>query len=134
MKRPVITFVAVALLALVAERPALSRQAASQRPKFGTSTAAVLVDVVVRDKKGKPVSGLTAEDFQVFEDGVPQKIISCDASGLLAPMAQPMRAGPGRAGRVWPAGTAASRPTRRRTDRGRARLRLVDRAVARRSL
>ena len=75
-------------MALVAGRPALSRQAPSQRPKFGTSTAAVLVDVVVRDKKGKPVSGLTAEDFQVFEDGVPQKIISCDAAGLLAPMAQ----------------------------------------------
>ncbi len=90
LKRPVITFVVVALLALVAERPALSRQAPSQRPKFGTSTAAVLVDVVVRDKKGKPVSGLTAEDFQVFEDGVPQKIISCDASGLLAPMAEPV--------------------------------------------
>ena len=90
LKRPVITFVVVALMALVAERPALSRQAASQRPKFGTSTAAVLVDVVVRDKKGKPVSGLTAEDFQVFEDGVPQKIISCDASGLLAPMAEPV--------------------------------------------
>ena len=58
--------------------------------EFGTSTAAVLVDVVVRDKKGKPVSGLTAEDFQVFEDGVPQKVISCDASGLLAPMAEPV--------------------------------------------
>jgi VWFA-related protein len=91
LKRPVITAVVVGLLALVAERPALSRQAASQRPKFGTSTAAVLVDVVVRDKKGKPVSGLTAEDFQVFEDGVPQKIISCDAAGLLAPMAQPVQ-------------------------------------------
>ena len=90
LKRPVITSVVVALLALVAERPALSRQAPSQRPKFGTSTAAVLVDVVVRDKKGKPVSGLTAEDFQVFEDGVPQRIISCDASGLLAPMAEPV--------------------------------------------
>jgi VWFA-related protein len=89
LKRPVVFSVAVAFLALVAERPAQSRQAPSQRPKFGTSTAAVLVDVVVRDKKGKPVSGLTAEDFQVFEDGVPQKIISCDAAGLLAPTAEP---------------------------------------------
>jgi VWFA-related protein len=90
-KRFVIIPVVVALIALVAERPALSRQPASQRPKFGTSTAAVLVDVVVRDKKGKPVTGLTAEDFQVFEDGVPQKIISCDAAGLLAPLAQPVQ-------------------------------------------
>src|SRR5689334_19512446 len=92
LNRPVVISVVVALLALVAGRPALSRQAASQRPKFGTSTAAVLVDVVVRDKKGKPVSGLTAQDFQVFEDGVPQKIISCDAAGALAPMTQPVQA------------------------------------------
>src|SRR3954463_2332208 len=96
LKRPVIFSVAVAFLALVAERPAQSRQAPSQRPKFGTSTAAVLVDVVVRDKKGKPVAGLTAEDFAVFEDGVPQKIISCDAAGEIAPPAQPIQ--PGRPG------------------------------------
>lgn len=90
-KRSVIISVLVALTALIGARPALSRQAASQRPKFGTSTAAVLVDVVVRDKKGNPVSGLTAADFQVFEDGLPQKIISCDAAGLLTPAAQPLQ-------------------------------------------
>jgi VWFA-related protein len=89
-KRSAIFSVVVAVIAFVAERPVSSQQAASQRPKFGTSTAAVMVDVVVRDKKGKPVSGLTAEDFQVFEDGVPQKIIACDAAGLLAPPAQPV--------------------------------------------
>lgn len=91
-KRFVLIPVLVSLVAFIAERPALSRQPASQRPKFGTSTAAVLVDVVVRDKKGKPVSGLTAEDFQVFEDGMPQKIIACDAAGQLASTAQPVPA------------------------------------------
>ena len=56
-------------------------QKAADRPRFGTSTAAVLVDVVVRDKKGLPVTGLTASDFDVFEDGVRQKLIACDAVG-----------------------------------------------------
>lgn len=37
------------------------------------------VDVVVRDKAGQPVLGLTENDFEVLEDGVPQRIISVDA-------------------------------------------------------
>lgn len=37
------------------------------------------MDVVVRDKAGQPVSGLTQDDFEVFEDGVPQRVISVDA-------------------------------------------------------
>ncbi len=32
------------------------------------------VDVMVTDRAGHPVSGLTREDFEVFEDGRPQKI------------------------------------------------------------
>ena len=35
---------------------------------------AVLVDVVVRDKRGQPVRDLTEADFEVLEDGVPQTI------------------------------------------------------------
>jgi len=36
----------------------------------------VVLDLVVRDKNGKPVTDLTAKDFRVFEDGVPQPIHS----------------------------------------------------------
>jgi VWFA-related protein len=36
----------------------------------------VLVDVVVKDSNGKPVPGLKADDFELLEDGQPQKIIS----------------------------------------------------------
>jgi len=36
----------------------------------------VRLDVVVKDKKGHPVRDLKATDFEVFEDGVPQKIQS----------------------------------------------------------
>jgi VWFA-related protein len=37
-------------------------------------TTAILVDVVVRDKKGKPVTDLTTNDFELYEDGVLQDI------------------------------------------------------------
>src|SRR5262245_60210205 len=36
----------------------------------------VALDVIVRDKKGKLVKGLSASDFQVLEDGVQQRIES----------------------------------------------------------
>jgi VWFA-related protein len=41
---------------------------------FKASTQAVVVDVVVTDAKGHPVRGLPPQDFQLAEDGSPQKI------------------------------------------------------------
>jgi VWFA-related protein len=38
------------------------------------SVTAVVVDLVVRDRKGLPVTNLTADDFEVMEDGVRQQI------------------------------------------------------------
>ena len=32
------------------------------------------VDAIVTDKNGEPVTGLTKDDFLVFEDGTPQQI------------------------------------------------------------
>src|SRR5207249_7364892 len=32
------------------------------------------IDVVVRDRAGRPVTALTRDDFELFEDGVPQPI------------------------------------------------------------
>ena len=39
-----------------------------------SETTAILVDVVVRDKKGQPVTDLTTSDFEVYEDGVLQDV------------------------------------------------------------
>lgn len=56
-----------------AAAPAQQAQEPSQVPIYRTNANLVLVDVVVRDK-GQPVHGLKATDFQVLEDGKPQKV------------------------------------------------------------
>jgi VWFA-related protein len=43
---------------------------------YASAATAVLVDVVVRDKQGRPVFDLAAADFTLAEDGVQQKIDS----------------------------------------------------------
>ncbi len=45
-------------------------------PTFRVSSNLVVVDVTVRDKKGKPVRDLTKESFRVLEDNVPQEIVT----------------------------------------------------------
>ncbi len=42
-------------------------------PTFRAGTKLVQIDVVARSK-GSPVSGLTRDDFTVFDNGMPQKI------------------------------------------------------------
>jgi VWFA-related protein len=44
----------------------------------------VIVDVVVTDAKGDPVTGLTQKDFKVFENGKVQRILSFDGAPALA--------------------------------------------------
>jgi VWFA-related protein len=44
------------------------------RPVFRSTTRLVVVDVVVTDQKGAPVTGLKAEDFTVSENGEEQKL------------------------------------------------------------
>src|SRR5215469_14996373 len=47
---------------------------AGQTPSISVSTQLVVETVVVTDKKGNSLEGLTAKDFTVPEDGVPQAI------------------------------------------------------------
>jgi VWFA-related protein len=91
---------AAALAAAAAGHPSGQSKDQSPRPRFGTSTAAVSVDVVVRDKKGRPVTDLAESDFEVYEDGVRQKIVSFDRvvpsavpEGPAAAVAQAPKAG-----------------------------------------
>ena len=60
------------LLTLAAPGGAPSAQ--QQGPVFRAIREMVLVDVVVRDRSGQIVRGLTAADFEVVEDGRPQQV------------------------------------------------------------
>jgi VWFA-related protein len=53
--------------------------------EFAATAAAVVLDVVVRDGRGRPVHGLSAADFEVYEDGVRQTTESLQDLGLPAP-------------------------------------------------
>jgi len=51
-----------------------------QVPTFRAGVNAVLLDVVVIDREGQPIPGLLREDFQLFEDGVPQTVATFDVT------------------------------------------------------
>src|SRR5260221_2058826 len=75
------TLLAVLLLLVVAGGGAPSAQQAQQpgppgQPIFRSTVNLILVDVVVRDRRGAIVKGLTRDDFQVVEDGKPQQIVT----------------------------------------------------------
>jgi Ca-activated chloride channel family protein len=44
-------------------------------PRFSVGVDAVALDVVVTDERGRFVRGLRQEDFSIFEDGTPQRIV-----------------------------------------------------------
>ena len=62
----------------------------AQDATFIVDTKLVVINVTVKDKAGRPITGLKKEDFQVIEDGVPQNITVFDRQELstepLAPL------------------------------------------------
>ena len=54
---------------------------------ISVSTRLVVETVVVKDKKGNPVDGLTAKDFNISENGVPQSIKFFEHEQLAQPSA-----------------------------------------------
>jgi VWFA-related protein len=63
------------LLAHGSAAPAAAQAPApSSTPTFATGTATVVLDVVVRDKKGRPVLDIQPGEIRVREEGVPQKV------------------------------------------------------------
>ncbi len=106
-QRVALVLAALGIIATTSGVGARQSQAPAASPKFGTATSGVLVDVVVRDKKG-PVMDLAQDDFTVTEDGKPQQIVSFDkrtvqgdphaapsVATIAAGVANPNGAGPG---------------------------------------
>jgi VWFA-related protein len=54
--------------------PPQNAAAGADTVTFKTSTQLVIETVGVKDKSGKPIEGLTAKDFTITEDGMPQTI------------------------------------------------------------
>jgi VWFA-related protein len=109
------TVLVMAVVALTARVPT-----AQQRSVFRSSRDVISVDVVVRDKDGAVVRGLTAADFEIREDGRPQDVASfsfeeittkplpaMESAGLLGGVEATMAED---AGRGAPAKAAAAAP------------------------
>jgi VWFA-related protein len=69
-----IVAVFVAVLAWLTLRLPAQQPAAQETPTIRATARLVEVSVVVRDKQGKLVTGLTKEDFLLLEEGKPQNI------------------------------------------------------------
>lgn len=64
----------VIALILAVSIPVLAQDKPELETSLKTRSTSVLVDVVVRDKHGRPLKGLKPSDFQILEDGVPQNV------------------------------------------------------------
>ncbi|HZS03589.1 MAG TPA: VWA domain-containing protein [Blastocatellia bacterium] len=80
-RRRALTVLSGLVLALNNLPPAVGQSPGGQagqdtRASVTVSTREVLLDVIARDKRNRFVKDLTVSDFEVYEDGVPQKIAS----------------------------------------------------------
>ena len=73
-------------LPMVCAALALAAAAAAQEPasvpSFKAGTAVITVDAAVLDREGRPLRGLTRDDFTILEDGKPQPIVAFEVRDL----------------------------------------------------
>jgi VWFA-related protein len=104
MRRTLFACVLVfSVLAASAQQPQAQQGAAPAQtpagqtpPTIKVSTEVVIEEVTVKDKSGKPIEGLTTNDFVLTEDGVPQTISFVEYQQLppIGAPAEPPAAGP----------------------------------------
>ncbi len=97
MSRSISPFIIASTLAAIMAVPSVLRaqEPTAEIPSvtIRASTRLVLVDVVVTDKKGQPITGLKAEDFTLEENGKKQRIATFSPPGADQKAAQPLPPG-----------------------------------------
>ena len=85
MRKLLSTFLLLALAYASAQQTGQNKSP-SEPGRFTLTVKSQLVveTVVVKDKQAKLIQGLTAQDFAITEDGVPQKITFCEHQALAA--------------------------------------------------
>src|SRR5215469_10669842 len=73
MRQTIAVFLVFAVTALP-QQIGQNVQPGAATPTFTTGATLVVETVSVTDKSGKPVEGLTAKDFTITEDNMPQMI------------------------------------------------------------
>src|SRR5574339_530202 len=73
MRSGLVTAVMAAITVTLAAQ-AGAQQTPPAQPVFRTGTTAVMLDIVVRDKRGRPVRDLRPDEITVLEDGVAREV------------------------------------------------------------
>ena len=99
MRRMPLLVVAAALAASLGVVTLAQQQSQQQpatppadQPIFRSSTRLIVTTVAVKDKDGKPIEGLTAQDFVITEDGQPQDIAFVEFQRLATEAAPALQA------------------------------------------
>lgn len=103
--------VSLILAALSVQQPQQTPQ--PPRPVFRSTTDIVHSQIIVRDQRGDFIPGLTEKDFEVYEDGVRQSIltfVSTSGGRVMTDMRQPVSAA--REGLALPASRGPEAPGR----------------------
>ena len=82
------SFPSIAVMMLVFAGPVLAQDSAPAEDSGATlrlNSRAVLVDVIVTDREGKPVRGLSKDAFRITEEGKPQSVAYFEEHRGLSP-------------------------------------------------
>src|ERR1700733_8887650 len=82
--RSLLTILLLATLGAQSEAQQIGQNATpgNDTPTLSVRSQIVIETVVVKDKKGNTIDGLTAKDFTLTEDGVPQTIRFCEPQSM----------------------------------------------------
>ncbi len=85
LTNPLLTLILVSVLCLLvmpahSQEKKEAKKSADEDDVIKITSNLVSLDVIVKDKKGKAITNLKAEDFTVYENGVPQKIEFVDST------------------------------------------------------